>query len=303
MKKFLTLTLSLVLALVLVSSQASAQQFSKRKQYNSVGVSLNAMNYFGDITPKPSIASFRFAATRPNIGFSFTHRFAPRISVRAGLAYGRITGDDAKAADDTDPDAKYRFNRNMNFRNDIVEGSLVGVFDLIENRNNYLKRPDFVPYIFAGIAGFHHNPKGLVGNDGPTDIQGDYIALQPLGTEGQRLTGDQYGLWQFSIPFGGGVRYKLNKSFDLGLEIGWRKTFTDYIDDVSTNYVNNPADLSAGAARYFGYDITKGLDGTYSEANQAGGQRGKSNEDDWYIVTGLSVNYILAPRVKSPKFR
>ncbi|GAA4378144.1 DUF6089 family protein [Hymenobacter koreensis] len=296
MKKFLTLTLSLVLALVLVSSQASAQQFSKRKQYNTVGVSLNAMNYFGDITPKPSIASFRFAATRPNIGLTFMHRFAPRISVRGSLSYGRITGDDAKAADDTDPEARYRFNRNMNFRNDIVEGAVVGVFDLIENRNNYLKRPDFVPYVFAGVAAFHHNPKGL-------DQNGNYIALQPLGTEGQRATGDQYGLWQFSLPFGGGVRYKLNKSFDLGLEIGWRKTFTDYLDDVSTNYVANRNDLTPGAAQYFGYDITKGIDGTYSTANQAGGQRGKSNEDDWYIVTGLSVNYILAPRIKSPKFR
>ena len=51
----------------------------------------------------------------------------------------------------------------MSFRNDIIELSAVGVFDLIENRNNYMKRPDFVPYVFAGVAVFRHNPKGLVG--------------------------------------------------------------------------------------------------------------------------------------------
>ncbi|RTQ53540.1 hypothetical protein EJV47_02020 [Hymenobacter gummosus] len=307
MKKLLTLTLMLVLALVLVANQASAQQFSKRKQYNSVGLTLNAMNYFGDVVPKPSITSLRFAATRPNVGVSFTRRFAPRISARAALSYGRITGDDFKAADDTDVDAKFRYNRNMSFRNDIIELSAVGVFDLIENRNNYLKRPDFVPYVFAGVAVFHHNPKGLVGPDGtpaPASLNsGDYIALQPLGTEGQRLNGEgTYGLWQVSIPFGGGVRYKLNKSFDLGLEIGWRKTFTDYLDDVSGNYAD-PSQLQGDAANYFGRGITRSRSGEFAGFDNAGSMRGKSNEKDWYIVTGLTLNYILAPRIKSPKFR
>lgn len=306
MKKLLTLTLTLALAAVL-ADQASAQQFSKRRQYNSVGVSLNAMNYFGDVVPKPSITSLRFAATRPNIGLSFTRRFAPRISARAALAYGRITGDDFKAADANDPDAKYRYNRNMSFRNDIVELSAVGIFDLIENRNNYLKRPDFVPYVFAGVSVYHHNPKGLVGPDGtssPASLNsGDWIALQPLGTEGQRYNGEgTYSLWQFSIPFGGGVRYKLNKSFDLGLEIGWRKTFTDYLDDVSGNYANNSR-LDPGAAQYFGGGNVRSTSGEFANFNSEGQMRGKSNEKDWYIVTGLTLNYILAPRVKSPKFR
>lgn len=311
MKKLLTLTLTLVLALVLVANQASAQQFSKRKQYNSVGLSLNAMNYFGDVVPKPSITSLRIAASRPNIGLTFTRRFAPRISVRAGLAYGRITGDDFKAADDNDPDAKFRYNRNMSFRNDIVEGSAVAMFDLIENRNNYLKRPDFVPYVFAGVAAFHHNPKGLVGANGVTGNtaqfgnlnDGDWIALQPLGTEGQRANGGSgYGLWQFSIPFGAGLRYKLNKSFDLSFEIGWRKTFTDYLDDVSGNYVAQ-SELGNGAARYFGGGNVKSTNNEFQGFNSPGQMRGKSNEDDWYIVTGFTLNYILAPRIKSPKFR
>lgn len=293
MKQFFTHTLALLLVLALVASEANAQQFSKRKQYNSVGVSLNAMNYFGDITPKPSIPSFRAGATRPNIGLTFTRRFAPRISGRASLSYGRITGDDAKAADQTDPEAKYRYNRNMNFRNDILEFAAVGMFDLVENRNNYIKRPDFVPYLFGGVAVMHHNPKG-------TDADGNIVALQPLRTEGQ-ATG--YSLTQFVIPFGAGARYKLNKSFDIGLELGFRKTFTDYLDDVSGNYVTDRNSLPSDAAKYFGFDITRNLPGTYTTANQAGGQRGKSNEKDWYTTLGVSVNYILAPRVRNPKFR
>ena len=298
MKQIFTYTLALVLALSLVASEASAQQFSKRKQYNSVGVTLSAMNYFGDVTPKPSVPSLRFGATRPSLGVTFTHRFTPRISARAGLSYGRITGDDSKAADPNDPDGKYRYNRNMSFRNDIAELSVVGIFDLIPNRNTYVKRPDLVPYVFGGVAGYVGNPKGLVGSNAPSSLsQGSYVPLQPLKTEG--VAYDKGGI---AIPFGGGVRYKVNKSFDVGLEIGFRKTFNDYLDDVSTVYVDQ-ASLGSDAAKYFGGGNALSSTGQFANFNAPGSQRGKSDEDDWYVTTGLTVNYILAPRVKSPKFR
>ncbi|MGY2133794.1 DUF6089 family protein [Hymenobacter sp. HD11105] len=300
MKHFFTHTFVALLVLALATNEASAQQFNKRKQYNSVGVSLNAMNYFGDVVPKASIPSFRFAATRPNVGLTFTRRFAPRISGRAGLSYGRITGDDIKAANPNDNDAKFRYNRNFAFRNDIVELSAIGVFDLVENRNTYVRRPDFVPYVFAGVAAFYHNPKGLVRDNATPGLNpGDYVELQPLNTEGQT---SGYSKTQISIPFGGGVRYKINKDFDIGLEIGWRKTFTDYLDDVSGNFAD-PANLRTPEARYFGRDITRSRTGEFAGFDNPGNMRGKSNEDDWYIVTGITLNYILQPRVKSPKFR
>lgn len=299
MKQIFTYTLALVLALMLVASEASAQQFSKRKQYNSVGVSLSAMNYFGDVTPKPSIPSLRFGATRPSLGVSFTHRFTPRVSARAALSYGRITGDDTKAADKNDPDAKYRYNRNMSFRNDIAELSVVGIFDLIPNRNTYIKRPDLVPYVFGGIAGYTGNPKGLVqgGLDKQGLAEGTYIALQPLKTEGK-----SYSRAGIAIPFGAGARYKINKSFDIGLEIGFRKTFSDYLDDVSDKYISQN-NLNSAAARYFGGTNALVTGGEFPNFNAPGSQRGKSDEDDWYVTTGLTLNYILAPKVKSPKFR
>ncbi|SHK01931.1 DUF6089 family protein [Hymenobacter psychrotolerans] len=289
MKQIVTYTLALVLALPLVATEASAQQFSKRKQYNSVGLTINAMNYFGDITPKPSVPSLRFGATRLNVGASFTHRFTPRISARAALAYGTITGDDSKAADPNDPDAKYRYNRNMSFRNNLAELSVVGIFDLIPNRNTYVKRPDLVPYVFGGIAGYTGNPQG--------NRNGSWVDLQPLKTEG--VSYDKAGI---AIPFGGGVRYKVNKSFDVGLEVGFRKTFNDYLDDVSTVYVDQST-LSSDAAKYFGGGNALSNTGEFANFNAPGSQRGKSDEDDWYVTTGITVNYILAPRVKSPKFR
>ena len=312
MKHFFTVPSALLLGLALLASpKADAQQFSKRKQYNSVGVSLNAMNYFGDLVPKVNFTSLRPGATRPNVGLSITRRFYPRISGRLALAYGRITGDDSKGTDPNDPNARFRYHRNMNFVNDIFEGSGVVIVDLIENRNNYLKRPDFVPYLFVGVAGFHHNPRGQVkadkeGGTAPTaagsPAVGSYVNLQPLATEGV-----SYGLWQMAIPFGGGLRYRINRNFDASIEIGWRKTFTDYLDDVSGNYVDRTT-LGSPAAQYFGHDITRTDDGVYNGFNTPGAPRGNkgvdgSNKTDWYVQTGVTLNYILTPRIKNPKFR
>ena len=314
MKNIFTYSSALVLGLALVATpDADAQQFSKRKQYNSVGFSLNAMNYFGDVTPVTNFTSFRFGATRVGAGVSLTRRFYPRLSGRFGLTYGRITGDDNLAADPASPDAKFRYNRNMSFRNDILEASAVAIIDLIENRNNYLKRPDFVPYVFFGVAGFYHNPQGLYKD-------GTYVDLQPLKTEGQATA---YSKTQFSIPFGGGIRYRINRNFDASLEIGWRKTFTDYLDDVGGKYA--PANsLTTDQARYFGggnpiagggtggtFDTPPQLGITRSRTGEFAGfdipgvsQRGdKDGHTDWYITTGVTLNYILTPRIKNPKFR
>jgi hypothetical protein len=124
---------------------------------------------------------------------------------------------------------------------------------------------------------------------------------------------------QIAIPFGLGVRYKIDRYWDLSLEVGWRKTFTDYLDDVSTSYASkanilagggeNPtaaallSDRSAGSGfntlpdpSGTPYDIVRGY-------GRDGQQRGEVSDDDWYITTGLTINYILTPRIRSPKFR
>ncbi|OGX87193.1 DUF6089 family protein [Hymenobacter glacialis] len=306
MKNIFTYSTAVVLGLALVATpDADAQQFSKRKQYNSVGFSVNAVNYFGDVTPVTNFTSLRLGATRVGAGVSLTRRFYPRLSGRFGLSYGRISGDDKLAADPNDSDAKFRYNRNFAFRNDIVEASAVAIFDLIENRNNYLKRPDFVPYVFAGVAGFYHNPKGLVGPDAPTSLtEGEYVSLAELRTENQVSA---YSKTQFSIPFGGGIRYRINRNFDASLEIGWRKTFFDYLDDVGGKYALD-SELSSGAQKYFGRDITRSQTGDFTnflskDANNRTARGDNGNRTDWYIVTGVTLNYILTPRIKNPKFR
>lgn len=298
MKNFCSIALLAAIMLGFASTDAEAQRFNRRRAYNTVSLQLNAMNYFGDIVPEADFTSLRLKSTRPNIGVTYAHRFTPRISVRGGLAWGRITGDDQKSASPNEADNLPRFQRNLSFRNDIKELSVVATFDLFENRGTYLKRPDFSPYAFAGVAVFAHNPKA--------ELNGSFIALQPLGTEGQYASNrtnsidgeaypDPYSKIQIAIPFGLGVKYKLDKNWDLGFEIGWRKTFTDYLDDVSTDYAN-PADLTEPNAQVM---ANRSIGG----AHLPGEQRGDTTDKDWYIVSGLNLNYILPTNIKSPKFR
>ncbi len=304
MKKLHTSFFLLLVFCLLAATTASAQQFNRRKLYNTVSVHLNVMNYFGDLVPKTSFTSLRLGATRPNLGISYMHRFSPRLSGRGGLSYGRISGADNLAADRADNDASYRYYRNLSFRNDLVEASGVAIIDLFENRGTYLKRREFAPYVFAGLAAFHHNPKA--------ELNGEFIALQPLGTEGQQkgYAGRKpYKRLQFSVPFGAGVRYKLDRQYDIGFEIGWRKTFTDYLDDVSTTYADRaslPTDQAALLANR-STDLVSKLSQAdqikYSGYGVAGQKRGTDNEDDWYIVSGFNFSYILTPSQKSPKFR
>jgi hypothetical protein len=309
MKNFFSAAAIGLLTLGLTVTDADAQQFSKRKTYNTVSVQLNAMNYFGDVVPESDFTSLRFKSTRPNIGVTYMHRFTPRISVRGGFAWGRLTGDDAKSASQDEADNYPRFIRNLSFRNDIKELSAVGVFDLFENRGTYLKRADFSPYGFVGVAVFAHNPKAEVPGGFGLPNSGTFVALQPLGTEGQHAANastqgypDPYSRIQIAIPFGLGVKYKLDKNWDLGFEIGWRKTFTDYLDDVSGNYAD-PADLDSDLARKLADRSDEQPFGRQLGWGAYGDQRGDRTDKDWYIVAGFNLNYIIPSKMKNPKFR
>lgn len=288
-----------------LSQQAAAQMLPgairEARHYNTVSVQLNAMNYFGDLAPKPAFTSLRIGASRPNLGLSFSHRVAPRVSARASLSYGRITADDQKAADQDNVDGQYRYHRNLRFRNDIVELAVVGTVDLFENPGSYLDRPEITPYLFMGLAGFYHNPKA-------PDASGNYVALQPLGTEGQQSGKAEYDKpykrLQMAIPFGLGATYRLNRNLNLAYEIGWRKTFTDYLDDVSGSYAA-PADLSGKAAEMADRSTSETKQNSIFKYSYGikGNKRGTTNEKDWYIISGFRLDYILIPGIRSPKFR
>jgi hypothetical protein len=309
--------------------------FGRNNVYSGVGISLNALNYFGDLAPLPSKFSTDISFTNPGIGITFFHRFGPRYTLEGRYMYGVLKGSDTESADKSDAEnGIYRYQRNLSFRNRIHELSLVAYFDLFENQSTYISRVKWTPYVYVGVAGFYHNPQAQVPDKDVNGIAlpeaGQWIDLQPLGTEGQYATlaaGDvnfgikPYSLIQFAIPFGIGARFRINEVMDFWADIGFRYTFTDYLDDVSANYVDLGV-LKDEVTRALSYRSGElNLQGvtleTYASAGdgknyttlpgygreQRDNIRGNKKENDIYMVTSLKLTYILGKTFHKAKFR
>jgi hypothetical protein len=314
--------------------------FDKNKVYNALGISLNAFNYYGDLSPSPKALSTDLSLTRPAIGVSFVHRFGPRYQLVGSFMYGGIRGSDNESADkDDEGNGVFRYNRNLSFRNRIKELSIVGQVDLFDNQSTYISRVKWTPYIYAGLAVFHHNPQAQVPDfqvDGVTPFSnaGEWVALQPLGTEGQNadlLASDvnhglkPYKRIQFAIPFGFGARFRLNEVMDISGEFGFRYTFTDYLDDVSGNYVDlgvfgndelakamsyRTNEVASFNRTYVGrdgqtYNVLTGYGEEYGGGTpeDPGNVRGNSDDKDIYMVTTIRLTYILGKTFHRAKFR
>ncbi len=297
----------------------------KNKAYSAVGFSVSALNYYGDIAPRPQRVSTDISFTRPALGISFMHRLGPRYTFLGQFMYGTLTGSDAESADAGDAEnGKYRYQRNLSFRNRIKELSAVAYFDLFDNSQTYISRVQWTPYAYVGFAAFLHNPQG-------EKLGGGWEDLEPLGTEGQYSTllptDANFGIkpykkFQVAIPFGIGARFKLTEVIDLWGDIGFRYTFTDYLDDVSQNYVDlgvftGPNAALARAMSYRSGELSPapatssylGRDGAaYNVINGYGSEhpsnmRGAKNERDIYMVTTVRVTYILGATLHKAKFR
>ena len=308
--------------------------FSKEKRYNTLGITLNALNYYGDLAPRPGIFSTNISFTSPAVGISYSHRFGPRYSLMGSFMYGSLKGGDSESADGGDTsNGLYRFQRNLSFRNRIKELSVVASMDLFSNMATYISRVKWTPYAFMGISGFLHNPQAVAPaedlNGNPLAEAGQWVNLQSLGTEGQKsnlLESDiNYGIksykkLQVAIPFGIGARFRINEILDLSAELGFRYLFTDYSDDVSQNYVDLGVFGDNELAKAMSYRTnevvpttqlvpTDTRDGQNYNSLKGYGQehqdnmRGNKNDKDTYMVTTIRVTYILGKTFNRAKFR
>ncbi len=122
------------------------------------------------------------------------------------------------------------------------------------------------------------------------------MALQPLGTEGQRLPASNnpiYQLTQFSIPVGLGLKFAISDSWNIGFELGSRLTFTDYLDDVSTTYASDNELLETQG------ELALALANRSRTPKLGGEGRGDAEDKDWYIMGGLSISFNLSETVFS----
>lgn len=299
MKRLQTIIVLTILA-VLTSSIAEAQRFTKRKQYWSIGGSINANNYMGDIVNNLNPASIDFKFTKPNIGVEVMRRMSPRMSVRGQAFWGRVKGNDNEHGRDGHDE------RNQRFVNDIREISVMGVFDLYENRGTFLKRPDYTPYAIFGLGAFYHNPW----MQQAADANGKTTGAKTSGTTFNSFDKNKTSVIQAALIYGVGFRYKLAKQLDIALEMGWRLTTTDKLDGVYGNY-HAAEDYGGNSSGTYdsqpdNYKLHNATGHVFSDGEiDNGAVKGKSGfaKQDAYLVTGFHLTYILTGHVVCPKFR
>lgn len=231
-------------------------------------------NYQGDLQGK----RFTFSNAKPAFGLGLSYDITNKLIIRGAANYLKVAGND-----ETGDAAKAVIFRNLSFNSTVVEAQLALEYNLFD-----LEERNFTPYAFAGVAAFHFNPYAF-------DQTGKKEYLRSLGTEGQGLSQypdkKQYKNNQLAIPFGGGLKFILSDKLQLGVEIGLRKLFTDYFDDVSGTYADSSIIASARGAKaaafaYRGREINSNA--TYPVA---GSLRGNSKSKDWYYTTGIRLSY------------
>ncbi|MDB5196280.1 MAG: hypothetical protein JWP88_651 [Flaviaesturariibacter sp.] len=264
---------NLLLFLLLISGVCGqAQELSKAP---ALGFSTGLINYEGDLKPN----SFTFNQSNPYFSVYVVKPLLSRVNLRAGVGMGKV-----EAADRNNRD--YLQQRNLSFKSGIKE-----VYAGLELYLLSTEMARFNPYVFVGGAVFHFDPWAIDGN-------GKKVYLQPLSTEGQGLAAypsrKVYSLTQYALCLSGGFKYRINDNISLGWELSQRKTFTDYLDDVSSSYVDRDKLFAAKGQQAVDMAFRGGEVSTSNLYPHDGEQRGTPTENDWYYYFGLTMEVKLS---------
>jgi hypothetical protein len=263
MKRAFLVLCSLVICIMPLRAQKSSE----------VGIFLGCSFYLGDLNPN---GFFKFSL--PAAGLVYRYNINNRFSARASALIGEV------AAYDDQSSSAFQRERNLNFKSPIDEISGQMEFNFFEYEIGNPKF-NFSPYIFGGLGFFRMNPQG--------ELNGQWIALQPLHTEGQGTqfnTQAPYHLIQPCIPFGIGIKTSISKTICMSIEWGLRKTLTGFIDDVNGVYPNT-AELavSQGPNAALALQMSN-RSSNPDKAAMVGTERG-NGKDDWYSFAGIILTF------------
>ncbi|HET9053998.1 MAG TPA: DUF6089 family protein [Cyclobacteriaceae bacterium] len=238
----------------------------------SLDLQAGVANYNGDLQEK----RFSFKGAKPLIGLGLSYRISPHFTVRGLGSWMQLAGSDKN-------NSTLTAERNLSFESRVLEAQLAVEYNIFD-----ISEKGFTPYVFAGIAGFHFNPYAH-------DSSGNKVYLRPLGTEGQGLAAypekEIYKNKQFAIPFGAGVKLALTDRLQLGLEVGLRKLFTDYLDDVSGTYADSATLFAGRGPQAVAFAYRAGELHAGSIYPSEGTLRGNPDVKDWYYTTTFRVSY------------
>jgi hypothetical protein len=304
MKK-ITVAFSVILMLTLFVETASAQYyFYDGKYYDNpltfeLGGSIGAMNCLTDVggnkgIGKKFVKDLNLGKTHVAGSVSLTAMYEYMFALRLEATFGSISGDD-KVLRKVAPSTSGRYERNLSFKSKITDFMLgleihplyiINRYDQDEDK----EPPLFSPYLLAGVGFFSFKPQA--------QLAGKWVDLQPLSTEGQGFAEypdkKPYKLNQLNIPLGLGVKYDLGSTLSLRAEFVYRKLNTDYLDDVSTDFI----DPTLYANYFTGAKLTNALllnDRKYeldpSSITLPGAERGHAKNKDAFFTFNLKIGY------------
>lgn len=297
-------TLVLIFCLSLFSSQSFSQSITSGNGKFEIGLGIGPMFFLGDLggnygEGKTFVKDVNFPLTKVSKGLYANLYPAEWFGFRLAINQGILEGNDG-LVNDKGGDEYFRKKRNLQFRSSVLEAYVAAeVYPTVflEQFSGYESR--FKPYGLIGVGAFKFNPKGEY-----TDQNGlnQWVALQPLRLEGQGMSEyagrAPYKLTSMEIPMGFGAKYYIKENMYVGMEVLHRKTFTDYIDDVSTTYIDRslfdkylPADQAVIAKQLHFREqgtltrpVTRDINGE---------QRGDPRENDSYFSTILRFGWKL----------
>lgn len=217
----------------------------KRTRYE-IGGGVGISGFMGDLGGaqgvgpgfKRYIADYDYQSTRFSFSGFMRYRITRSLAAKTSLTFGYLSGDDKYSGEPA------REVRNLNFRSFVAEQALTFEWFVLKEKNSRRwsrkrrrKTLSFNPsvYLFTGVGGFLFKPYGQYENE--------WYDLYKIGTEGQNVPGaggaEPYRLYQVCFPAGGGVTFGLNRKTSVGVELGYRFTMTDYVDDVGGKYGDN----------------------------------------------------------------
>ncbi len=271
--------LVLIIIIWVVAITPANAQYESVVQQGEFGFTAGVAHYFGDINTSANI-------NRPKLAFGvfFRKQFGNYIGLRVGANYARVGYSDIY-----NDDNEFQRRRNLSFNSNIFELGLQGDFNFFKFIPGDPYHA-FTPYVTLGVGVFSYDPFAY--------LDGQKVFLRPLGTEGQGTAAypdrKPYNTMAFCMPFGVGVKYALNRSMNIGFEVLYRFTNTDYLDDISLTYV--------GADKFPPLP-----DGTPSVAQRLqdrsyetgdiigieGRQRGFPNQRDHFVTAAVTFSFNL----------
>ena len=265
---------SVILFSLFITLSVSAQDESYIQE-GEVGVTVGTAHYFGDLNNRADVSRIK-----PSFGVFFRKQFGNYIGLRLSGRYAQLGFADQYSK------SEVQNLRNLSFNTNVFEVALQGDFNFFrfEPGSPYY---NFTPYVTLGVGLFTYDPYAF--------LKGEKYFLRPLGTEGQNvpsLNRKQYGTTAIAIPFGVGLKYAITDKLNVSLEVAHRFTNTDYLDDVSSQFVgienfelNSPAALLQDRSYELSPNKVIGIKGN---------QRGNSKQKDQYMIAEFGISFNIS---------